>query len=153
MAVNLPKMYACTSYTCAGNPRPVNIVSKGQTRGEIVGVECSDGQSLFLLTEHISSHQSTSSPALSFPRSRLSFALKQSYIGPHRQMNTCTRTQTHSHKRSLKCGFPIAPAHTKKTVSSDYQHCSLLASGASILDLFWVFFSPSLRLSTNSCSS
>lgn len=59
----------------------------------------------------------------------------------HAPSNTHTQQSMRIHNRTLKCGFPIAPAHTKWDVSSDYQHCSLLASGASILDLFFFFFS------------
>lgn len=89
--------------------------------------------SLFLLAEHIASHQSTSFSS-SLPGSRLSFALKQSKLQTN--IHTSTGAQTHSHNSTLKSGFPIAPAHTKQNVSSDYRYCSLLASGASILNLF-----------------
>lgn len=57
----------------------------------------------------------------------------------HTPSNTHTQQSMRKHNRTLKCGFPIAPAHTKWDVSSDYQHCSLLASGASILDPFSFF--------------
>lgn len=58
----------------------------------------------------------------------------------HAPSNTHTQQSMRVHNRTPKCGFPIAPAHTKWDVSSDYQHCSLLASGASILDLSFFFF-------------
>lgn len=59
-----------------------------------------------------------------------------------------TQQPVRVHNRTLKRGFPIAPAHTKWDVNSDYQHCSLLAPGASILDLY--FQSASLCGLTNS---
>lgn len=99
--------------------------------------------SLFLLAEHIASHQSTSFSS-SLPGSRLSFALKQSK--PQTNIHTSTGAQTHSHNSTLKSGFPIAPAHTKQNVSSDYRYCSLLASGASILNLFPPFLCSNLIL-------
>lgn len=64
----------------------------------------------------------------------------------HAPSNTHTQQSMRIHNRTLKCGFPIAPAHTKWDVSSDYQHCSLLASGASILDLFFFFFRSVLSM-------
>lgn len=87
---------------------------------------------------HINHHPSPSS--LSLPGSRLSFALKQSK--PQTNIRTSTGAHTHLHNSALKSGFPIAPAHTKQNVSSDYRYCSLLASGVSILNLF--FFLPPL---------
>lgn len=67
---------------------------------------------------------------------------EEAFLCPQTVMHQATHTQQSMriHNRTLKCGFPIAPAHTKWDVSSDYQHCSLLASGASILDLFFFFF-------------
>lgn len=58
----------------------------GKSRGWIW-----DCQRLFLLTEHISSHQSMSFSTLLFPGSRLSFALKQSHTNSDRQIYTSTQ--------------------------------------------------------------
>lgn len=84
---------------------------------------------LLSTSPHINQHPSPSS----LPGSRLSFALKQSK--PRTNIHTSTGARTHSHNSTLRSGFPIAPAHTKQNVSSDYGYWSLFASGASILNL------------------
>lgn len=73
---------------------------------------------------------------------------EEAFLCPQTVMHQATHSQQSMriHNRTLKCGFPIAPAHTKWDVSSDYQHCSLLASGASILDLFFFFFHSVLSM-------
>lgn len=90
---------------------------------------------------HINQHPSSSSFSLSlgvgFPLPSNSQNRRQIYAHP------LVFTHTHSHNSTPKSGFPIAPAHTKQNVSSDYRCCFLFASGVSILNLFF-FFLPQL---------
>lgn len=98
------------------NAPPITPMLRRVTRwrtGWNVRLEFWNHRSLFLLAEHISSHQSPSFSvlSLSLPGSRLSFALKQSK--PQTNIRTSTGAHAHSHNSTLKSGFPIAPAHTK----------------------------------------
>lgn len=57
----------------------------------------------------------------------------------HAPSNTHTAVYAHT-QQDPEVRLPHCPCTHEVDVSSDYQHCSLLASGASILDLFFFFF-------------
>lgn len=56
----------------------------------------------------------------------------------HAPSNTHTAVYAHT-QQDPEVRLPHCPCTHEVDVSSDYQHCSLLASGASILDLFFFF--------------
>lgn len=107
--------------------------SRGQGPGEMSGLNLESPELISACRAHLLTSIIILLPPLSLPGSRLSFALKQSK--PQTNIRTSTGAHTHLHNSALKSGFPIAPAHTKQNVSSDYRYCSLLASGVSILNL------------------
>lgn len=126
----------------------MHIVTAADTLREGLNWELSEP--IFAHWAHLLTSISAPLPPLWLSSSRLfssSFPLlEQASLCPQEVIqNNSTQTNiqmyTSSQNRTLKCGFPIAPAHTKQHVSSDYQYCVLLAAGASILNLFFLFAS------------
>lgn len=138
MAVPLRR---CSSQNCSGYTPALTATARrtgvggSDTVGNLKGLN-------FGLSQPVSARRAHLPTSITVPPRPLA-PWEEAFLCPQTVMHQATHTQQSMriHNRTLKCGFPIAPAHTKWDVSSDYQHCSLLASGASILDLFFFFFS------------